>query len=116
MNKNISYLLFNFFLALLLWKGIEGNKTAQYIYVGFNWLGVWIISFNVYALNSIKKIESVKMSRPSTSLWVSIPVTVGFFCTLIWFGWIWTAVAVVLEFYFVQEYAELYDKKKLEVS
>lgn len=116
MNRNINFLIWNFFLALLLWRGIEGNKTAQYIFAGVHWFGVSILIIYLFAISKVKEIKATKTTTSKTSLWFSIPVSIGFFSALIWFGWIWTAVAVALEFCFINELKELCEKKKLEVS
>jgi hypothetical protein len=98
------YLIWNLFFALLLWKGIEGNKTAQYIFICSNWLSVVVLFF---ATHIIKKVDFLKVevtNAKKVTQWITIPIAIGFFTALIWYGWIWTSVAIILEFVFVDEF------------
>lgn len=106
-SKPLIFLFWNFFLALLLWKGFEGNKTAQYIFAGLNWFGVINMVISFCHFKTTKEAIDIK----PTSFWLSVPVTVGFIVTLVWHGWIWTSVAVALELILISEYVNVYKKK-----
>lgn len=96
----LNYLVYNLFFALILWKGIEGNKTAQSIFIVYHWLAVSLLCFACGFISKTTDIKYLKnnIEKGIVMTWLSSIVTIGFISTLVYYNWIWTAFAVLMEF------------------
>ena len=114
----LQYYIWNIFTAFLLWKGVQGNHGAQYLYVSLQWFFVSTLCISYAMVNQSKiayKLNQTTMGFNRFKSFIVYAVEFAFFFTLLWYNWFWTAFAVLLQFTLVRSLkAEI--KKKIKTK
>jgi len=114
---NLQYFIWNIFILFILCKGIQGNHGAQYLYVTLQWFFVFVLCvchviINMEGIKTIHKFKNVDLNSTKYKTFITHTIEIIFFSILLWYGWVWTAFAVLLQYTLVRSLkSEL--KKKL---
>jgi hypothetical protein len=103
--KPQQYYIWNIFMAIVLWKGVQGDHAAQYLYVSLQWFFVSFLCIAHLMINHPTIIGKLKVGLKDAKLganklktFIVYAVDIAFFFTLLWYDWLWTAFAILLHF------------------
>lgn len=115
---SLQYYIWNIFIAFILWKGVQGNHGAQYLYVSLQWFFVSVLCISHVMINMstiVDKFKDTKLEFNKFKTFIVYAVEIAFFFTLLWYNWFWTAFAILLQFTLVRSLkAEIKNKTKIK--
>lgn len=94
MKRFLLWLLINGAFASCAWLGVNGNIGAGRVFVFFAWL--MAIMYSLCSLVPEEKKVEIRKHGRSVPSWVSHGFDISICCLLIWHGWWFTGVAVIL--------------------
>jgi hypothetical protein len=115
---SLQYYIWNIFIAFILWKGVQGNQGAQYLYVSLQWFFVSVLCICHVMINHsviVNKFKHTKLEFNKFKTFIVYAVEIAFLFTLLWYNWFWTAFAILLQFTLVRSLkAEIKNKTEIK--
>ena len=94
--RTLNFLIYNALLALLFWKGVDGNVLAQKIFSCLIWVPVFFLVFcNEEFVKIYYKLHS---EYSKINIWLNPIIVFAFLVAAIYFGWLWTSLGIMLKY------------------